>query len=267
MTEYQFQLIQEMEHFIAHQALNRLPSGQMIYAAPLVGFAQAEDPLFQEFKKDHIIGPRHPEPGQWLAGAQTVISYFLPFTDHIRLSNHPPGPASAEWLQGRFQGEALNNEMRKWLVAKLEQAGEKAVAPVLDKTWQADYEKFTSNWSERHVAHVAGLGTFSLNRGLITSRGMAGRFGSIVTSLALPPTPRTYTQAFAYCPYLQDGSCGTCIDRCPSGAITSQGKDKKRCHQYIFIEDPLASLRAGFGYPTSSCGKCQTAVPCERAIP
>ena len=39
---------------------------------------------------------------------------------------------------------------------------------------------YASNWSERHVAYVCGLGTFGC-QGLITSKGLAGRFGSIIT--------------------------------------------------------------------------------------
>ena len=38
--------------------------------------------------------------------------------------------------------------------------------------------KVSSAWSERHAAYVAGLGTFSLTRALISERGMAGRYGS-----------------------------------------------------------------------------------------
>lgn len=39
----------------------------------------------------------------------------------------------------------------------------------------------SSNWSERHAAYVAGLGTFSLNDALITVNGIAHRVGSILS--------------------------------------------------------------------------------------
>jgi epoxyqueuosine reductase QueG len=36
---------------------------------------------------------------------------------------------------------------------------------------------FSSNWSERHAAYTAGLGTFGLCDGLITPLGKAMRVG------------------------------------------------------------------------------------------
>ena len=48
-----------------------------------------------------------------------------------------------------------------------------------------------SNWSERHIAYAAGLGTFSLSDGFITERGIAHRCGSAVVGLELPASPRT----------------------------------------------------------------------------
>jgi epoxyqueuosine reductase len=42
---------------------------------------------------------------------------------------------------------------------------------------------YASSWSERHAAYAAGLGTFGLCDGLITARGKAVRFGSIISKL------------------------------------------------------------------------------------
>lgn len=267
MNVLQEKLVEKIVAFIREDESNRLGPGAHIYDEPLVGFAQAQDPLFDELKKEEIVGAVHRSPQEWLADAETVISYFLPFSEGLRLSNYGQGLASEEWLKGRYQGEALNNKLRTFLVAELSASGGRAVAPAIAKDWSVDYQLFRSNWSERHIAYIAGLGTFSLNRGLITSRGMAGRFGSVVTNLEFTPSRRRYRSFFEYCPFLVDGSCGVCIERCPVGAISAAGKDKKRCHQYIFIDDPLAAARMKYGYPGSACGKCQTSVPCEMAVP
>lgn len=40
--------------------------------------------------------------------------------------------------------------------------------------------------------NVCGLGIFGLSKGLITSKGIAGRFGSIVTELQIIPNEREY---------------------------------------------------------------------------
>lgn len=76
-----------------------------------------------------------------------------------------------------------------------------------------------SNWSERHIAFVAGLGTFGLSKSLITKRGCAGRYGSVITSLPFKSIRREYDGVYDYC-----SMCGECIARCPSGAITKEGK-------------------------------------------
>jgi len=95
-----------------------------------------------------------------------------------------------------------------------------------------------STWSERHIAHAAGLGTFGLSDGLITARGIAHRCGSVVFNAACTPTPRPYTHYQEYCPYLMDGSCGVCMARCPVGAISPSGHDKVKCSNYL--SGPLA---------------------------
>jgi len=71
---------------------------------------------------------------------------------------------------------------------------------------------------------VAGLGTFSLNRSLITAHGSAGRIGSIVVDVAIDPTKRQYTAIDEHCT-----KCGACILRCPPLAINEQGKNNAVC--------------------------------------
>jgi epoxyqueuosine reductase QueG len=124
-----------------------------------------------------------------------------------------------------------------------------------------------SNWSERHIAFAAGHGTFSLNDGFITEKGIAHRCGSVVTDLELPASLRTAEEAYANCLYYYDGSCRACMERCPAGAVTERGHDKKICSAYL---DSLG-YNPRQGYEDSSsvwgCGFCQTKVPCEHGIP
>ncbi|MBQ7092185.1 MAG: epoxyqueuosine reductase, partial [Clostridia bacterium] len=51
-----------------------------IYDEPLIGFADANDPIFDTFKKDEVIGESYMKPIEWLPEAKSVISMFLPFT-------------------------------------------------------------------------------------------------------------------------------------------------------------------------------------------
>ena len=65
-------------------------------------------------------------------------------------------------------------------------------APVIQPYFkiQSNEKGDYSDWSERHIAYVAGQGTFSLSDGFITERGIAHRCGSVVIDLKLPPSPR-----------------------------------------------------------------------------
>jgi epoxyqueuosine reductase len=246
---------------------NRLDSGDRVYDEPLVGVADAHDPLFLEFKRPEIIGDVFRAPTDWLDGAASVVSFFLPFSEAVRKPNRLPGPPAAEWLHGRFRGEDVLNDAKRCVVSLIQAEGHRAVAPTLDSRFVQTAD-FRSSWSERHVAFVAGLGTFGLSRGLITSKGMAGRFGSVVTDLEIAPVPRPYSNPFEYCLFLSGKApCRACIERCPVQAITDKGKDHPPCSDYLRSEDLVQDVRARFGYRYAACGKCQTRVPCERKIP
>jgi epoxyqueuosine reductase QueG len=260
-------ICEELRGFLAGHPGNRLEGGERIYDEPLVGVASADDPYFAQFKQPGIIGDIFKTPAEWLGGAASVISFFLPFSDAVKKSNRTSGIPSVEWLHGRFKGEALNNDAKRFVVTLLEREGCHALSPTLDPRF-VQTQDFRSSWSERHVAFVTGLGTFGLSRGLITAKGIAGRFGSVVTDLQMLATPRPYEGPFEYCLALSGkADCQVCIDRCPAGAITAEGKAHPPCSNYLRVTDPLKEIREGFGYAYSACGKCQTAVPCESGIP
>ncbi len=224
-----------------------------LYDPPLVGIAAADDPCWEQLREPAVVGPRHRLPSDWLPGAQSVISYFLPFTEAVRRSNDGEGKPSLEWLYGRYEGERFNNIVRTVMIDWFQQRGGQALAPALDPHFTVS--DLRSNWSERHVAFMAGLGTFCLNRSLITQAGSAGRFGSVIVDRRLEVTPRPYQAFDEYC-----SRCGACIARCPAQAITEAGKDQGRCAR--FVNGTLELFRPRYG-----CGKCQTAVPCEAGIP
>ncbi len=264
--------------FVGESELNRVPeaaalrpdlAGLRLCEAPILGFASARDPLFAELRRPGVIGPHFRPPAEWLPEAATVVSYFLPFSDRIIVSNRQvPDWPSLEWLHGRIEGQRLIDSLSVHLEELLRRAGHPAVAPAISPDFWSrsrpagrrdDGELvpgFTSNWSERHVAHVAGLGTFGLAAGLITEKGTAGRLGSVVTALGLEPDPRPYARHDEYC-----SQCGACARRCFAGAITpGLGKDKAACSA---ATAPFKEKHK----PYYGCGKCHVAVPCERGIP
>lgn len=274
----------EIKRFILESPANCLKDidGSPIFDEPLVGFASSADPLFQEYKR--IIGDFHLTPleimerhlaangGARLASTNSlsVIVWALPFARKVRLSNRrmTKGP-SLHWNHARWLGQALNDNLAQHVVSMLGEQGYQAVAP--DQTSFYEIRQIpgtrTSNWSHRHAAYAAGLGTFSLCDGFITPMGIAVRFNSVITDLELPSTLRKYASHIACCPFLVDGSCGACIQRCPVGAISAKGHDKDKCWENLFVTQNSWLEKPGYIGRYAGCGLCLTKVPCEDRIP
>ncbi len=244
-----------MADFCMRSPLNFVPELDtiQIFDSPLVGIANVDDQLFEKLKETDVVGPQHLSPRQWLPNGQAVISYFLPFTQKVRTANRTMGLPAREWLYGRIEGEQFNNALRKFMTEWFAKAGYEAICPALDPRFTVTNRR--SNWSERHVAYIAGLGTFGLSCSFITAHGSAGRLGSIVVTKEIAATPRYYQNIYDNCSF-----CGACILRCPPLAINEKGKDHNVCASYL--DRVLAKYKPRYG-----CGKCQTGVPCEEKIP
>jgi epoxyqueuosine reductase len=267
---------EEITGFVRESPANRHPDSEIPYfGEPLVGFASISDPLFVQYKR--IIGDFHRTPLELLESAfgplpgkhGTVVCWILPITAPTLSSNRKQRRwPSREWAYTRAHGEAFNNLLRVHIVKFLTAMEQRALAPLLDKSWHTVETDagHSSTWSERHAAYAAGLGTFSLSDGFITKKGMAHRCGSIITDLILPPSPRPYQDRTENCLFYREGTCGACIARCPADAISRDGHDKKKCYQYAYreITDAVGSQ---YGVDALGCGLCQTGVPCESAIP
>ena len=240
-------------------------AGMCIFNEPLIGYASAADTYFTEVKKPDIIGAHFMTPEEWLADAKTVISIFLPFSGQIRKANGQDmkWPAD-EWLHGRFEGQSFQNMTCDFVVDLLKKEGYSALAPMTDPRFLRgnpvidDKTKdgfYSSNWSERHVAYAAGLGTFGLSKSLITLKGTAGRYLSIITTAFFEPDKRPYSDIYEYCNF-----CGTCASNCPTEAISREGKKHYPCSEFLDITKEKYK-------PYYGCGKCQVKVPCEFEAP
>lgn len=267
--------------------------GRPVFGPPVVGVADGDDPVFEAFRT--AVGPRHLMPRAILASRfpgrpdparVSVVSWALPFTEEIRLSNRDREWPSDLYSVARNNGGALLHEIGLRLPEVLAGRGVASVVPALTEGYDAfrDPERtFTSTWSERHVAYAAGLGRFGLNGALITAAGSNVRLGSIVMDRAPGPGPARRGDHRAPC--LESGGrvCGQCVVRCPVRAIGGQGLDKSLCNgrrkairarsledylrTYHLTASPVVkSGRRDPGY-SLGCAVCQAGVPCEDRDP
>ena len=276
----------EIADYVAGSPLNRLADfgDAPIFESPLVAFAAGDDPIFREYKE--IIGDFHLTPPEAMEiylrhqgierppGTVSVIACILPFPEATRRTGRrQTDTASLRWNHARWQGQKMVDALLAHLISQLAAVGHHGYAP--DRSEVFKVHRFedgpASNWSLRHIAYAAGLGTFSLNDGLITAKGIAIRCISLVCDVPLPPSPRLYTDHLSNCLFYRDGSCRRCIERCPAGAVSEKGHDKVLCGQYIrYLAPPLLEARGTrhqYIGPNVTCGLCQTGVPCERRIP
>jgi len=198
-------------------------------------------------------------PEDILEGANSAITYFLPFVESIPTSNNVGRNSSVEWAKAYIETNKLIASLNDYLIKAIKEMG--YMAAKLEPSLNMDYEKLTSVWSNRHVAYVAGLGRFGLNNMLITENGCCGRLGNIVTNIELKPTKRPENE---YCLYKYDGSCKICVDRCVNDALFIDDFNRHKCFE---ICEENHEIHNSLGGEAQVCGKCLVDLPCSFTNP
>ncbi len=273
-------LIALINEYVAASPENdlKLQKKEKVFDKPLVGFSNGADELYTIYKNH--IGSFYLTPAEMFEKTLpehgctptelTVISWIIPSTKTTRKEQGSQDKFPSErWIRTRAYGEDFNNAIRRFVVRELPKKGVQAIAPLLSSPWKrSDQGPYApcSNWSERHAAFAAGLGTFGLCDGLITAVGKAVRIGSVIAKLRLQPSKRPYIDRHAYCLHYTHDTCRACIPRCPVKALSEKGHDKKRCMAYT--EKAMNSyIKKTYGLDTYACGLCQAEVPCTYKIP
>jgi len=233
------------------------------WGRPLIGFADAAHPIIMELHQS--VGPEHVMPEDVVTGAKTVIAYFLPFTKDLAKSNRGGTTASRQWALAYEETNVLFTELNDGIIKLLEDAGGRAA--VTPEAVKFDREMLISNWSQRHFARAAGLGTFGLNNMLITKQGCCGRCSTVVTDVTIEPDEPLKEEL---CLYKKDGSCGVCVKACPAGALMPDGYDRKKCyavcrknaHIYRGLGSSYADDEENGTVGSEVCGKCVVGGPC-----
>jgi epoxyqueuosine reductase len=242
------ELKNKIENIIRAASSN--PDTETRFREILVGFASADDPIFNEMKI--IIGPHQTHPKEIFPEAKTVVSFFLPFEKElVKLNWKSPDPVK-EWIQAKGETDRLIENINEKLKAELAKNGISTFVPEI--IFDYNNKGFDVSWSHKSAAYAAGLGTFGVHHMLITKAGCAGRFGTLLISAEIPPTPRLNEE---FCRYKKGEKCLVCVDRCPGDALNSRGLDKEKCFK-LLQENAKAFPELGNQY---ACGKCATG-PC-----
>lgn len=219
---------------------------EQVWREPLVGLADAASPLFPQLRE--IAYPGHKMPQDYLPGAKTVISYFMPFKEGVARDNSEGDRPTAGWAHAYDLTNTMCAEMNRYIAERVRELGYAAQPPedaydIVDGTY--------SRWSQRHVARIAGLGNFGMNQMLISEAGCCGRYFSVITSM---PCDHDEPCTRELCLHKLNGGCGKCMRACPAGALSDEGFDRNSCRD-----------RCGSNLPTVGrhvCGKCQVGMPC-----
>ena len=229
---------------------------QTKWKEPLVAYADAMDDMFYNLK--NVVSLSHALPIDFLPEANTVVSYFIPFDEVVVKSNIEGKDSSFTWVKAYIETNQLILNLNVFIKNELQKLGYKTA--IVPPTLNLDNKKLISDWSQRHVAFIAGLGKFGLNNMLITDKGCCGRIGSFITELKIEPTKRGDAEN---CLYKYINTCKKCVDRCVNDALKVDYFDRHKCYEMCLHN---VKLNSDIGF-SDVCGKCMVNVPCSTINP
>lgn len=218
----------------------------------LVSFLSCDNPGIKQLRE--LVREDHFLPEDFLAGARSILCFFIPFKPWVGHSNREGGKASVNWAQAYQSTNALAENLGEYLVKYFMARGLRAVYPYEATVFTEDNPK--SRWSQRHLAYFAGMGSFGINNLLISKKGSLGRYFSLITNLELSNEAELSPE---YCLYKIDGSCNLCVERCSFEALSLQGFDPFKCLAQVNKNKDILGA--------SVCGKCAVDLPCSLEIP
>ena len=236
----------------------KINNSQKIWKEPLIEIIPAHDERLKSLKG--AVSEDHFMPHDILPDAKSIISFFIPFQESIVESNINGVMASDEWALAYIATNDLIAAINDRIEMLMEQNRYKAGK--IPATHNFDAEKLISNWSHRHIAYIAGLGTFGINNMLITKNGCCGRFGSIVINYKLDEYKKIHN-VNERCLNKLNGSCGICQKKCMVNVYEDNMYNRRKCYEQCLKN---AKFHAKTGY-ADICGKCLAGLPCSTKEP
>ena len=243
-----------IKQFVKHYSETK--EVQTKWKEPIIAYADAMDKMFYNLKE--AVSVSHAMPKDLLPEAKTVVTYFIPFDEDVVKSNIEGKESSKIWAKTYIETNQLILDLNTYIRDELKKSGYKS--NIIPATHNFDEKKLISDWSHRHVAYIAGLGTFGLNNMLITDKGCCGRIGSFITDLKIEPTKRKNKEN---CLYRHMNTCKKCVDRCVNDALKIDSFDRHKCYEMCLYNDKFHSDEG----LADVCGKCLVNVPCSMTNP
>ena len=229
-----------------------------MWREPIIEIISAKNEKLKELKQ--IVSLEHFLPCDILPGAQSVIIFFIPFEENIVKSNIDGTMASKEWAAAYIKTNDLIKKINDNMEELMKNSGyETGKIPA---THNFNEKTLISNWSHRHIAYIAGIGTFGINNMLITEKGCCGRFGSIIISYELKNYKET-GKTREKCLNKSKGNCGVCHKRCIVNAYKNNRFNRNECYKQC-LENTKYNKETGYA---DVCGKCLVGLPCSLQEP
>jgi epoxyqueuosine reductase QueG len=249
-------IIETIKSTIAGYDLSNQEGG--MWKDPIIEIIPAEADKIKMLKE--IVSPEHFMPHDILPDAKSIIVFFLPFKENIIDSNNNGTTASKEWVNAYIKTNNLIKKINDDIEFLMMQNGYKAGK--IPATHNFDVNKLISNWSHRHIAYLAGMGTFGINNMLITKNGCCGRFGSIIINYKFNEYKEINIPK-EKCLNKKNGSCGICQKKCVTNAYENGKFNRFNCHKQC-MENGEHYKYLGHA---DVCGKCVVGLPCSTREP
>jgi epoxyqueuosine reductase QueG len=225
-----------------------------MWKEPIIELISTQNEKLNILKK--AVSLEHLMPYDILSDAKSIISFFIPFDNRIVESNIKGTKSSEEWVMAYIKTNDLIKIINDDIEILMDKNGYKTGK--IPATHNFDEEKLISNWSHRHIAYIAGIGTFGINNMLITNNGCCGRFGSIIINYKLEKYKET-VEIKEKCLNKLYGSCGICQKKCIMQAYENNNFNRKKCYKKC-LENSAYYKNIGYA---DVCGKCLVGLPCS----